>query len=52
MSKNTVKEYYLSCVKCPFCHEIVEAKVTETKEVKTIFCPACKAMAKYKVDAK
>ncbi len=28
----------LPCVKCPFCHEIVTARLTPT----TISCPACK----------
>ena len=49
MIKKHLKEYSLLCVKCPFCQEIVEAKVSETKTMKKIFCPACKTVKEYKI---
>ena len=50
MSKDDVRKYNLLCVKCPFCKEIVEAEVTEINNSKTIYCPACKAKAEYKIN--
>ena len=50
MSNDKSREYYLPCVTCPFCKEIVEAKVTENKDLKKIFCPACKVTKEYKIN--
>lgn len=48
--KNNGEKYFLPCVKCPFCGEIVEAEVIETKTTKTIFCPACNVKKNYPID--
>ena len=50
MSSSKINEYSLPCVKCPFCKQIVEAKVNETKDLKKIFCLACKTVAEYPID--
>jgi hypothetical protein len=39
---------YMPCVKCPFCKEVVEAKIVEMAGTKTISCPACKVSVPYK----
>ena len=49
MTKDNINEYSLPCVKCPFCKEIVEAKVIETFDLKKIFCPTCKTIAEYPI---